>query len=176
MFSRTPKNDQLIDTSTGPRLSDMWNSKDTEIEWLRSKVLSLQLQLATRATNSKRTEWIGGVLGAIGAALLATDYHPGYGFAFFLASNAVWIRFAKRGRLFGMLAMQIVFTVTSLVGLWNWWIGRLVLSTEKGRVIFAVVVELLLPLLFAGGVIVLSSMLVRTAVAALARRAAKEPR
>lgn len=173
MFSRTRKDHQLIDTSTGPRLSDVWHSKDSEIEWLRSKVLSLQLQLDARAKNSKRTEWIGGVLGAIGAALLATDYHPGYGFAFFLASNAVWIRYAKRGRLFGMLAMQVVFTVTSVVGLWNWWIGRLVLSSEKGRIIFAVVVELLLPCLFAGGVIYLSQALVRMAVAALARRAAK---
>lgn len=173
MFSSTPKDRQLIDTSTGPRLSDVWHSKDSEIEWLRSKVLSLQLQLAARATNSKRTEWVGGVLGAIGAALLATEYHPGYGFAFFLASNAVWIRFAKRGRLFGMLAMQIVFTVTSVVGLWNWWIGRLVLSSEKGRIIFAVVVELLLPCVFAGGVIFLSQALVRMAVAALARRSVK---
>ncbi|WP_447776362.1 hypothetical protein [Variovorax boronicumulans] len=163
----------MIDTSSGPRMSDVWHSQDSEIAWLRSKVLSLQLQLAARATSSKRTEWIAGVLGAIGATLLATNYHPGYGFAFFLASNAVWIRFAKRGRLFGMLAMQIVFTVTSVAGLWNWWIGRLVLSTEKGRVIFAVVVELLLPCVFAGGVIFLSSTLVRMAVTALARRAAK---
>lgn len=173
MFFRPLKDQQLIDTSPEPRLSDVWHSEQAEIDWLRSKVLSLQLQLAARASSSKRTEWIGGVLGATGAALLATNYHPGYGFAFFLASNAVWIRYAKRGRLFGMLAMQIVFTITSLAGLWNWWIGRLVLSTEKGRVIFAVVVELLLPCIFAGGVIYLSSALVRMAVTALARRAAK---
>lgn len=173
MFSRTPKDRQLIDTSAGPRMSDVWHSQESEIDWLRSKVLSLQLQLAARAASSKRTEWVGGVLGAIGAALLATNFHPGYGFAFFLASNAVWIRFAKRGRLFGMLAMQIVFTVTSVAGLWNWWIGPLVLSSEKGRMIFAVAVELLLPCVFAGGVIYLSYVLVLMAVTALARRAAK---
>ena len=128
MFSSTPKNPPLIDTSPEPRLSDVWDSKQAEIDWLRSKVLSLQLQIAARSRASKVTEWVAGVLGAIGASLLATNVHPGWGFAFFLASNAVWIRYARSGRLFGMLAMQLVFTVTSVVGLWNWWIGPLVLG------------------------------------------------
>lgn len=145
MFSSTPKDAQMIDTSPEPRLSDVWHSEQAEIAWLRSKVLSLQLQIAARETGAKVTEWVGGVLGAIGAALLATDYHPGFGFAFFLASNAVWIRYAKRGRLFGLLSMQVVFTVTSVIGLWNWWLGRLVLATETGRFLFAVFAEFVAP-------------------------------
>ncbi|KLN54716.1 hypothetical protein [Variovorax paradoxus] len=131
MFSSTPTDHQhLIDTSSEPRLSDTWHSQESEIQWLRSKVLSLQLQLAGRPKPPKLTEWTAAVLGVVGAILLSTNFHPGWGFAWFLASNAVWIKYALRARAFGLLAQQAAFTITSLCGLWVWWLGALFMESD----------------------------------------------
>lgn len=66
-----------------------------------------------------------GIAGAFCMALLAT---PVAGFAFFLVSNLAWLAFARAGRLWGLLAQQGLFLVSSLLGLWNWWLGPLVLG------------------------------------------------
>lgn len=69
----------------------------------------------------KVIEWIGSVLGLIGAILLATNSAvSGYGFVAFLASNVCWIYFGYKTRAHGLLTMQAGFTVTSLVGVWQW--------------------------------------------------------
>lgn len=66
--------------------------------------------------------------GMLGAALLASAVHPGMGFAAFLVSNVGWLTFSATHRHWGMFAQQCVFLLTSLVGLWNWWLGPLLLG------------------------------------------------
>ncbi|WP_284155516.1 hypothetical protein [Sulfuricystis multivorans] len=66
-------------------------------------------------------EWIGAIGGAAGALLLALNNRwSGYGFVLFLVSNAAWIAYGLMTHTFGMVAMQIVFTGTSLLGVWRW--------------------------------------------------------
>ena len=78
-------------------------------------------------------EWGGAVFGIVGAALVAmNNRYSGYGFVAFLASNACLITFGILPSAFGLVTMQIVFTGTSLVGIWRWllkdrllqWAGR----------------------------------------------------
>ena len=66
--------------------------------------------------------------GMLGAALLASAVHPGLGFAAFLVSNLGWLAFSAGHRHWRMFAQQCVFLLTSVVGLWNWWLGPLVLG------------------------------------------------
>jgi hypothetical protein len=69
-------------------------------------------------------EWSGSLTGLIGAALLATNSDvSGLGFVAFLLSNACWLAFALYTRAFGLLVMQIGFTVTSVLGIWRWLIA-----------------------------------------------------
>lgn len=66
-------------------------------------------------------EWSGAVLGVIGSALLALNRrYSGYGFVFFLASNVAWFAFGTITGTWGLVWMQIGFTVTSLIGLYRW--------------------------------------------------------
>jgi nicotinamide riboside transporter PnuC len=66
-------------------------------------------------------EWAGSILGVLGALILALNSRiSGWGFALFLASNICWIAFAVDRGLSGLLFMQLVFTLTSLIGCWKW--------------------------------------------------------
>lgn len=78
-------------------------------------------------------EWGGAAFGIVGAALVAmNNRYSGFGFVAFLASNACLITFGILTSAFGLVTMQIVFTGTSLVGIWRWllkdrllqWTGR----------------------------------------------------
>ena len=51
--------------------------------------------------------------------------HPGLGFAAFLVSNVGWLAFSAGHGHWRMFAQQCVFLLTSLVGLWNWWLAPL---------------------------------------------------
>lgn len=74
-----------------------------------------------RRDGQQVVEWVGSVLGLLGATLLATHSKAsGYGFVAFLASNVCWIYFGYKTRSHGLLTMQAGFTVTSLVGVWQW--------------------------------------------------------
>lgn len=73
-------------------------------------------------------ETAAAVFGMLGAMLLATAYPPGLGFGAFLVSNVAWLAFSAGHRHWRMFAQQVVFLVTSLVGLWNWWLGPLLLG------------------------------------------------
>lgn len=44
----------------------------------------------------------------------------GWGFVVFLLSNAFWIAFGLATQAPGLVVMQLVFTFTSLVGVWRW--------------------------------------------------------
>lgn len=74
-------------------------------------------------------EILASVFGIFGAAMLALPHlHPTWGFAAFLASNLAAIPFNKRQGNRWILAQQRFFLLSSLLGLWNWWLGPLVLG------------------------------------------------
>lgn len=65
--------------------------------------------------------WAGCIAGAAGALLLATKCSEAkWGFVLFLASNACWLGYGLITGAYGMVVMQLAFTATSLVGIWNW--------------------------------------------------------
>lgn len=69
----------------------------------------------------KNIEWLGSLTGLIGAALLALNSAiSGYGFVAFLLSNLCWIAFGIRTRSRPMIAMQVGFTATSVLGMYRW--------------------------------------------------------
>jgi hypothetical protein len=66
-------------------------------------------------------EWGGSLTGLLGAGLLALNASiSGFGFVAFLISNLAWIGFALSIRAYGLLMMQLGFTVTSVVGIARW--------------------------------------------------------
>lgn len=73
---------------------------------------------------STPVEWletVGALLGASGALLLAfRGERAGWGFVLFLASNGLLLAFAAYAGHWRLFAMQVVFTVTSLIGIWQW--------------------------------------------------------
>ena len=74
-------------------------------------------------------ETIAAVFGILGAMLLAVPgVHPAFGFAAFLVSNLGWILFSRGHKHWRLLAQHACFLLTTLVGLWNWWLGPLVLG------------------------------------------------
>lgn len=77
--------------------------------------------MAATSMSVKVIEWLGAILGLIGSALLASKTSlSGYGFVFFLCSNAFWVWFGLRQRAWGLLTMQAGFTATSLLGIYRW--------------------------------------------------------
>jgi len=70
-------------------------------------------------------EWTGCAFGLIGAAMLAlNNKYSGWGFVAFLISNGFWIAFGIQTQTMGLILMQVGFTITSLMGVWNWLICR----------------------------------------------------
>lgn len=68
-------------------------------------------------------EWTGAILGMLGSLLLALNIAiSGWGFAAFLTSNICWLVFGIRNRAWGLVTMQLGYTVTSLTGIYNWFI------------------------------------------------------
>ena len=63
--------------------------------------------------------WLVSPTGLLGQALA---------FALFLASNIAWLCFAHGRAHWGLFAQQCLFLLTSLLGLWNWWLGPLLLG------------------------------------------------
>jgi hypothetical protein len=64
----------------------------------------------------------GFLFGVSGAALLALN-RPGlsrWGFVLFLASNVAWIAFALEETQRWLLLQTLVFTMTSIIGIWQW--------------------------------------------------------
>lgn len=74
-------------------------------------------------------QYLAAVFGIAGALILAVPgVNPAVGFAAFLLSNIGWLGFSASRRHWGLFAQQVAFLITSLVGLWNWWLGPLVLG------------------------------------------------
>lgn len=73
-------------------------------------------------------EALGAATGIAGAFCMAFLPTPVAGFALFLVSNLAWLAFARASRLWALQAQQGLFLVSSLAGLWNWWLGPLLLG------------------------------------------------
>jgi nicotinamide riboside transporter PnuC len=66
-------------------------------------------------------EILAAVFGLVGTTLLALrGKRAGWGFVAFLASNAGWLVFAYGAGHWFLFAQQIGFTITSLIGIWQW--------------------------------------------------------
>lgn len=66
-------------------------------------------------------ELLAAAFGVLGTVLLALNGpRAGWGFVAYLASNAGWIAFAWIHSHWGLLAQQIAFTASSLLGVWVW--------------------------------------------------------
>jgi hypothetical protein len=66
-------------------------------------------------------EWTGACLGLAGAGLLSLNVKASrFGWPLFLLSNMAWIVYGIRTEMHGLVAMQIGFTITSLVGAYRW--------------------------------------------------------
>lgn len=66
-------------------------------------------------------ELTAAAFGVLGTVLLALNGpRAGWGFVAFLASNAGWIAFAWIHAHWALLAQQLAFTVSSLLGVWVW--------------------------------------------------------
>lgn len=83
---------------------------------------------ARRPGPTTPSEILGSLFGIAGAWLLATQFHPAWGFGAFLVSNLGWIAFSATLRHRWLLVQQLFFLGSSLIGLWNWWLGPLVLG------------------------------------------------
>ena len=71
---------------------------------------------------------LGALFGMAGALLLAMPNAPGRGFGAFVVSSVAWLLVSARQRQWPQHAQQWVFLGCSLLGLWNWWLGPLVLG------------------------------------------------
>lgn len=79
--------------------------------------------------NTRTVETIAALFGIMGAFLLAKPgVHPAWGFAAFLVSNVGWIMFSSGHRHWRLLGQTLCFLLSSLFGLWNWWLGPLLLG------------------------------------------------
>ena len=71
---------------------------------------------------------IGSIFGVAGALLLAMPALPAWGFGAFIVSNVAWLIASKLQRQWPLHFQQWIFLCCSLIGLWNWWLGPLILG------------------------------------------------
>lgn len=77
--------------------------------------------------NPALIELLAAMAGLSGALLLALNgRRAGWGFALFTLSNCGWIAFAAMQGHWALLAQQLGFLVTSLIGCWVWVVGPMV--------------------------------------------------
>lgn len=66
-------------------------------------------------------QWLGCVTGAAGSLLLALkNRHSGYGFVLFLIANGFWVIYGIETHAPGLITNQMIFTITSMVGIYQW--------------------------------------------------------
>lgn len=66
-------------------------------------------------------EILSSLLGMVGAYLLASrNRYAGWAFVAWLISNVGWIAFGAGNQHWFFILQQIVFTVTSVIGIWHW--------------------------------------------------------
>lgn len=81
------------------------------------------------------TWWIelaAAFFGVLGTVLLALRGSlAGWGFVAYLVSNAGWIGFAWIHGHWPLLAQQLAFTASSLLGIWIWLVKPIFFTTDK---------------------------------------------
>ncbi len=79
----------------------------------------------TRAVICEALQWPGMVLGLIGAVLIGyVDARLGFaGFVCFLLSNVCWIAWGLHRGGRGLVIMQSLFVITSLMGMYHKWLA-----------------------------------------------------
>lgn len=66
-------------------------------------------------------QWFGCFTGLVGSFLLAMrGPRAGWGFVFYVVSNALWATFGFVTGAYGLLVMQFGFTVASGLGIYQW--------------------------------------------------------
>jgi len=66
-------------------------------------------------------QWLGCLFGISGALLLAlNNRRSGLGFILYLVSNGFWVLYAISIKSDGLLMMQCIYTVTSVIGIYRW--------------------------------------------------------
>jgi len=80
---------------------------------------SLPASFKGAADTKQACEWAGAAAGILGSLLIATG-SVGFGFCLFLVSNAFLLGYAIMARAFGIGAMQLIYTGTSLYGIFHW--------------------------------------------------------
>ena len=66
-------------------------------------------------------QWSGCATGVAGALLLAlNNKFSGWGFVLFLMSNGFWMAFGIQTGAPGLVATQVMFTATSVLGIYRW--------------------------------------------------------
>ena len=66
-------------------------------------------------------QWMGCVTGVIGSLLLATRIKSsGWGFVLFLLSNFFWMGYGAKTNATGLIVMQSIFAITSMIGIYRW--------------------------------------------------------
>ncbi len=77
-------------------------------------------------------EIVSAIAGLCGALLLALHgRRAAWGFALFVVSNVGWIAFATLQGHWALLAQQLGFMATSLIGCWVWLVRPLLRSLDK---------------------------------------------
>lgn len=75
-------------------------------------------------TNLITPDTIGAAFGILGTILLATNgKRAGWGFVAYLISNAAWLSHAIGSNQTPLLVQTLIFTGSSLVGVWVWLIN-----------------------------------------------------
>ena len=71
--------------------------------------------------NLNLLQWAGAATGVAGTLLLALNGPwSKFGFLFYLASNACWIRFGMATKTHGLTVQNLAFLASSLMGVWFW--------------------------------------------------------
>ncbi|SDO77645.1 hypothetical protein SAMN05216303_102326 [Rhodoferax sp. OV413] len=73
-------------------------------------------------------QYIAALFGLLALSLLAAPYAPGWGFGAAVISSFGWTLFGLQHRMYGLITQMSALLLFSLVGLWNWWLGPLVLG------------------------------------------------
>lgn len=82
--------------------------------------------------NPALIELLAAMAGLSGALLLALNgRRAGYGFALFTLSNFGWIAFAAMQGHWALLAQNVGFMATSLLGCWVWLVKPMLGSLNK---------------------------------------------
>ena len=106
---------------TPPKTSQTQNTGADSHEGFKGLVGALPLPLTFLSI-------IGALFGIAGALILALPARPGLGFAAFICSNLAWLIVSGAKRQWPLHAQQWIFLICSLLGLWNGWLGPLMLG------------------------------------------------